>query len=85
MKNMDNFCYVKEPCKGAITIKSKLFTVSKDEWNTKEDAGMSAKNALYVLWYAKRHLSGQIKWFLTVGCYKYIDRCITIKCSTLIN
>jgi len=35
-----------------------LFTVSKDEWNTKEDTGKSLKNVLYVLWYAKRHFSG---------------------------
>jgi len=34
------------------------FTVSKDEWNTKEDTGKSLKNALDALWYAKRHLSG---------------------------
>jgi len=33
-------------------------TVSKDEWDTKEDAGKSMKNALYVLRFAKRHLSG---------------------------
>ena len=33
------------------------FTVSKDEWNTKEDTGKSLKNALHVLRYAKRHLS----------------------------
>ena len=41
------------------TTKSTLFTVSKDEWDTKEDTGKSMKNALYVLWYAKRHLSGR--------------------------
>jgi len=35
-----------------------LFTVSKDEWNTKEDTGKSLKNALHVLRCAKRHLSG---------------------------
>ena len=34
------------------------FTVSKDEWDTKEDTGKSMKNVLYVLRYAKRHLSG---------------------------
>ena len=38
--------------------KSTLFAVSKDEWDTKEDTGKSMKNALYVLGYAKRHLSG---------------------------
>jgi len=40
------------------TTKSMLFTVSKDEWNTKEDTGKSMKNVLHKLWYAKRHLSG---------------------------
>ena len=33
--------------------------VSKYEWDTKEDTGKSMKNALDVLWYSKRHLSGQ--------------------------
>jgi len=40
------------------TTKLTLFTVSKYEWNTKEDTGMSLKNTLHVLWYAKRHLLG---------------------------
>ena len=40
------------------TTKSTLFTVNKDEWYTKEDTGKSLKNALDVLRYAKRHLSG---------------------------
>jgi len=40
------------------TTKLTLFTVSKDEWNTKEDTGKSLKNALYELQYAKKHLSG---------------------------
>ena len=39
------------------TTKLTPFTVSKDEWNTKEDTGKSLKNTLHVLWYAKRHLS----------------------------
>ena len=39
--------------------KSTPFPVSKDEWDTKEDAGKSMKNALYVFRYAKRHLSGR--------------------------
>jgi len=30
-----------------------LFTVSKDEWNTKENTGKSLKNALDILQYAK--------------------------------
>ena len=48
MKNMDDYHY-----------KSTLFTVNKDEWDTKEDTGKSMKNALYTLQYAKRHLSGR--------------------------
>ena len=35
-----------------------FFTVSKDEWNTKEESGKSLKNALDVLRYANKHLSG---------------------------
>jgi len=35
-----------------------LFTVSKDEWNTKEDSDESLKNAWDILQHAKRHLSG---------------------------
>ena len=56
MKNMDDFCYEGKP--SCATTKSTLFAVSKDEWDTKEDTGMSMKNALYILRYAKRHLSG---------------------------
>jgi len=40
------------------TTKSMLFTVSKDEWNIKEDTGKYLKNTLHILWYAKRYLSG---------------------------
>jgi len=56
MKSMDKFHYTKE----AITCTTKLtpITVSKDEWDTNEDTDKSIKNALYVLQYAKRHLSG---------------------------
>ena len=36
-----------------------VFTVSEDEWDTKEDTGKSMKNALYILQYAKRILSGR--------------------------
>ena len=57
MKNTDDFHY--EGKLSHATAKSTLFAVSKDEWNTKEDTGKSMKNALYVLWYAKRHLSGR--------------------------
>ena len=53
-ENMDNFCHVKE----AISVQPMLFTVNKDEWNTKEGTGKSMMNASAVLWNAKRHLSG---------------------------
>ena len=56
MKNMDDFHYKGKP--SCASAKSTLFAVSKDEWDTKEDTGMSMKNALYVLRYAKRHLLG---------------------------
>ena len=54
MKNTDNFRY-----EGHATAKSTLFAVSKNERDTKEDTGKSMKNALYILWYAKRHLTGR--------------------------
>ena len=57
MKNTDDFRYEGKPSRA--TAKSTPFAVSKDEWNTKEDTGKSMKNALYVLRYAKRHLSGR--------------------------
>ena len=57
MTNTDDFRYAEGKPSRAIA-KSILFAVSKDEWDTKEDTGKSMKNTLYVLWYAKRHLSG---------------------------
>ena len=54
---MDDFRYEGKPSR-AIT-KSTLFAVSKDEWDTKEDTGKSMKEALHILRYAKRHLSGR--------------------------
>ena len=57
MTNTDDFRYEWKPSR-AIT-KSTLFTVSKDEWDTKEDTGKSMKNALYILWYAKGHQSSR--------------------------
>ena len=57
MKNTDDFHYEGKP--SCAIAKSTLFAVSKDEWDTKEDTGKSMKNALYVLRYAKRHLSGR--------------------------
>ena len=57
MKNTDYFRFEGKPSRA--TAKSTPFPVSKDEWDTKEDTGKSMKNALYVLRYAKRHLSGR--------------------------
>ena len=54
MKNTDYFRY-----EGEAIMCYHQITVSKDEWDTKEDTGKSMKNALYVLRYAKRHLLGQ--------------------------
>jgi len=48
MQNTKNFCYERKPS----------LLESKDECHIKEDTGKSKKNALYVLWHAKRHLSG---------------------------
>ena len=59
MKNIDDSRYEGKP--SCATTKSTLFAVSKDEWDTKEDTGKSVKNALYILQYARRHLSGQSK------------------------
>ena len=55
MKNRGDFHYKGKPLHA--TTKSTCFAVSKDERDTKEDTGKSMKNALYVLWYAKRHVS----------------------------
>ena len=55
-ENIDDFRYEGKPSRAIA--KSTLLAVSKDEWDTKKDTGKSMKNALYVLWYAKRHLSG---------------------------
>ena len=57
MKNTDDFHYKGKP--SHATTKSTLFAVSKDEWDTKEDTGKSMKNALYIVQYAQRYLSGQ--------------------------
>ena len=54
MKNTDDFRFEGKPSHAAP---NQHFAVSKDEWDTKEDTGKSMKNALYVLWYAKMHLS----------------------------
>jgi len=39
------------------TAKLIYFTVSKDEWDTKEDTGTSMKNKLYILQYAQKGTS----------------------------
>ena len=57
MKITDDFRYEGKPSRAIA--KSTLFAVSKDDWDTKEDTGKSMKNALYVLRYAKKHLSGR--------------------------
>ena len=56
MKSTVDIRYEGKP--SCATVKSTLFAVSKDEWDTKEDTGKSMKYALYILQYAKRHLSG---------------------------
>ena len=53
MKYTDDFYYEGKP--SCATAKLTPFAVSKDEW---EDTGKSMKIALYVLWYAKRRVSG---------------------------
>ena len=55
--NTDDFHYEGKPSRAIA--KSTLFAVSKDEWKTKEDTSKSMKNALYVMQYAERHLSGR--------------------------
>ena len=57
MKNMGDFRNKRKSSRA--TTKSTPFAVSKDEWDTKEDTGNYMKNALYVLRYAKRYLSGR--------------------------
>ena len=47
MKNTDNFRYKGKP--SCTTTKLTLFTVGKDEWDTKKNTGKFKKNALYVL------------------------------------
>ena len=53
MKNTDDFHY--EGKLSRTTDKLTLFTIRKDEWDTKEDTGKSMKNTMYVLQYAIRH------------------------------
>jgi len=57
MKNTEISVTKRKP--SGATTESTLFTVSKDEWNTKEGTVKSMKNALYILRYAKRQLFGQ--------------------------
>ena len=51
---MISITHARKPSRPTTT----LFTVSKDEWNTKEDTGWSMKNASYILRYTKRHIFG---------------------------
>ena len=70
------------------TTKSTLFTVSKDEWDTKEDTGKSMKNALYVLRYAKRHLSGRSdveQWKNQAVALAVIELCLSESISQLLT
>ena len=57
MTNTDDLRYEGKP--SHVIAKSILFAVNKDEWETRKDTGKSMRNALYVLRYAKRHLSSQ--------------------------
>ena len=57
MTNTDTFHYEGKP--SHAIAKSTLFAISKDEWDTKEDTSKSMKIAVYILWDAKRHLSGR--------------------------
>ena len=52
---------VKQRKPSRATTKSTLLTVSKDEWNTKENTGKSLKNALHILQYAKKRLKQRQK------------------------
>jgi len=45
MKNRDDFYYERKP--SHTTTKLTLFAASKDDWDTKEDAGKPIKNVLY--------------------------------------
>ena len=56
MKNTSDFCCKGKPSRA--TAKLTPLADTKDERDTKEDTGKSMKNALYVLRYAKRHVSG---------------------------
>ena len=54
-KYTDGFCYTKEAIMCNHQIKT--FHCRKDKWDTKEDTSKPIRNAVHVLWYAKRHLS----------------------------
>ena len=58
MKNTDDSFYMISVIQRKPSHATTKLTVSKDEWNTKENTGNSLKHALNVLRYAKRHLSG---------------------------
>ena len=58
VKDTYDFHYEGKPSRAIATAKWTPFTVSKDELDIKEDTGKSMKNALYILQYVKRHVSG---------------------------
>jgi len=64
MKNTDNLLgtiSVTQMKPSRVTTKLMQFTVSKDEWNTKEDSGKSLKNTLDILRYEATSNSEKIK------------------------
>jgi len=68
-------CYTKE----AITCNHQInaFHFSKDEWNAKEDTGMSLKNALHVLQCAKR-----LEWKKINSCDEsHLSIYMEVKCE----
>ena len=52
---MDNFNSKRKPPRAYY---HQIDAVNKDEWYTKEEDGKSMKNALRMLWYTNKHLSG---------------------------
>ena len=48
-----DFHYERKPSHATTKL---TLCCQKDEWDTKENTGTSMKNALYILWYAKKAL-----------------------------
>ena len=82
MKNTDNFRYERNLLRAIAKLT--LFTVSKDEWDTKEDTGKSIKNALHVLRYTKKHLS-VIKLCLSEGISQSGSQSVENSIKQIIN